>query len=164
MTDLISSLFGAVPTAMPLLVGGMAVLVYTFYRWAHPRPIPGIPYNKAAANSILGDLPAMLSAMSATDQIFPWMAAQNVNLNSPIVQLFTRPFQKPWVVLTDFKESQDILLRRTKEFDRSDFIGDVFLGLIPDMHISMKSHDEKFKTNRNLLKDLMTPGFLNQVG
>jgi len=155
--------FGATPAAVVLLVGGIIVLLYLGYRRALPKPIPGIPHNQGAVKSILGDLPGMLAHMSATDQIFPWMSAQNVKLNSPVVQLFTRPFQKPWVVVTDFKESQDILLRRTKEFDRSDFLGDVFTGLVPDFHISKKSSDEKFKANRHLMKDLMTPAFLRQV-
>lgn len=109
-------------------------------------------------------MPGMISAVLKTEQIFPWMTSQNVKLHSPIIQLFCRPLQKPWVVITDFKESQDILLRRTREFDRSDFLGDVFIGLTPDMHISMKSHEERFRQHRNLLKDLMTPGFLNEVG
>jgi hypothetical protein len=147
----------------PLLLGCSSVLLYLGYRWALPKPIPGVPYNLDSANSILGDLPAMLKQLSATGQIFPWTTAQNTKLNSPIVQVFTRPLMKPWVIITDFKESQDILLRRTKEFDRSDFLGDVFLGLIPDMHISMKSTDNKFKRNRHLIKDLMTPGFLHEV-
>ena len=104
----------------------------------------------------------MVTHQSETGQIFPWMVSQSVALNSPIVQLFLRPFQKPWVIITDFRESQDILLRRTREFDRSDFLGDVFVGLVPEFHISKKSTDEKFKSNRNLIKDLMTPAFLHE--
>jgi hypothetical protein len=42
-------------------------------------------------------------------------------------------------------------------------MGDVFLGLVPDFHISRKSHEEDFKSNRHLLKDLMTPAFLYNV-
>lgn len=151
------------PIPIVLLVGSITVLLYILRRRALPQQIPRIRYNKPSANRILGDMPAMISAVLKTDQIFPWMVSQNVKHNSPIIQLFCRPLQKPWVVITDFQESQDILLRRTKEFDRSDFLGDVFVGLTPDMHISMKSHEERFRRHRNLLKDLMTPGFLNEV-
>jgi hypothetical protein len=36
-----------------------------------------------------------------------------------VVQLFTFPFQKPWVYVADFREAHDVMLRRPKEFDRS---------------------------------------------
>lgn len=54
-------------------------------------------------------------------------------------------------------------MRRTKEFDRSNFFGDIFAGTIPDHHIRKLSQDPKFKSNRALVKDLMTPAFLNNV-
>lgn len=156
------SMYGATPMALPLLLGGVVFWVYVVYRWALPRPIAGIPYNKDAGNSILGDVPAMVSHVSRTKQIFTWLVAQNVKLNSPVVQVFCRPLGKPWVVITDFRESQDILMRRTKEFDRSDFFIDIFSGLLPDHHIWMKTNDT-FKAHRRLLQDLMTPAFLQQV-
>jgi len=157
--------FTAVPplsAVLALLAAGLVSGLYFLYRTALPKPIPGIPYNKDAARSVLGDVSAMVTYQSETGQIFPWMVSQSVKLNSPIVQLFLRPFQKPWVIITDFRESQDILLRRTREFDRSDFLGDVFVSLVPEFHISKKSTDEKFKSNRNLIKDLMTPAFLHE--
>jgi hypothetical protein len=156
------SVIPRLPALSALLAVGLLSGLYLLYRKALPKPIPGIPYNKDAARSVLGDLSAMVAHQNETGQIFPWMVSQNVNLNSPMVQLFLRPFQKPWVVVTDFRESQDILLRRTREFDRSDFLGDVFVSLVPEFHISKKSIDEKFKSNRNLIKDLMTPAFLHE--
>jgi hypothetical protein len=149
----------------PLFVATVATfIVACLWRWSLPRPIRGIPHNRKSSQHPFGDLPEFLNAQSSTGQIFPWMASQTTKLNSPIVQLFLRPLSKPWVILTDFRESQDILLRRTREFDRSDFLGDVFAGLVPEFHISKKSSDAKFKANRDLLKGLMTPGFLNEVG
>jgi hypothetical protein len=139
---------------------GLIILLYGHFL---PRPIPGIPYNAKAARRLLGDLPDILSHVLKTDTIFPWLVKQTSIHNSPIVQVFARPFQRPWIIITDFRESQDIMLRRTREFDRSDFLGDVFVGLVPDMHISRKSHEVAFKKNRALLKDLMTPRFLNDV-
>jgi len=157
------TLFGVSPYTIFLLVIGVALFSLLSYRWALPKPIPGIPYNSAAAKRLLGDVPEMMQSMQKTEQIFPWLIEQNVKLNSPIVQVWTRPFAKPWVVISDFRESQDILMRRTKEFDRSAFFGDLFMGLLPDHHISRKSTDEKFKSNRFLMKDLMTPAFLHSV-
>lgn len=156
-------MFSASSTSILILIGGAATLLYVLYRWALPRPIPGIPYNKDSAQSILGDIPGLVEADIKTRQIFPWMTAQVVKLNSPIIQLFCRPLGKPWVVVTDFRESQDILLRRTREFDRSDHFAEVFDGLVPDLHLHMKSREERFKQNRNLMNPLMTPSFLNEV-
>jgi len=145
-------------------VAGIVVIVlYAAYQWALPKPIPGIPYNEEATHNLLGDIPAITKHVKETGEIWNWVGAQNAKLNSPIVQIFTRPFAKPWVLIADFRESQDILMRRTKEFDRSDFFGELFLGMMPDFHISMLSSNPEFKIHRRLIQDLMTPAFLNEV-
>lgn len=156
---------GAQPTFVPLLAFAAVALLGLFlsYRWALPKPIPGIPYNASATRSLFGDIPQIMSFMAKTDTMWPWIAQQITEHQSPIVQVFARPFSKPWVLVADYRESQDILLRRTKEFDRANFIGDAFAGVIPDHHIRKSSTDEQFKIHRNLLKDLMTPGFLHDV-
>lgn len=148
--------------SFPLVIAGLSVWLYLLYRWALPRPIPGIPYNKGSANRLFGDVPEMLAYANKTKEVFAWVGAQNARLKSPIVQLFCRPLGRPWVVISDFRESQDILLRRTKEFDRSEFFGDIFKGILPDHHISLKTND-LFKAHRRLLQDLMTPAFLNEI-
>jgi cytochrome P450 len=137
--------------------------LWLVYRWILPRPLPGIPYNKDAANSILGDMTMLIKHARETGEIWSWISLQTVKLNSPIVQVFTRPFSKPWVIVTDFRESQDILMRRTKEFDRSVHFENIFSGVTPDHHIIMKSTHPEFKTHRRLIQDLMTPTFLNDV-
>jgi len=155
---------GPIPAIIPIYVGGIAVLLYLSYRWALVKPIPGIPFNESAANTILGDVPDFMKWIKRTSQTYTWISHQNVKLNSPIVQVFVRPFSKPWVVISDFRETQDICLRRTKEFDRSNFFGDVFVGVIPDHHIDKLSKDLAFKRNRNLVNHLMAPAFLKNVG
>jgi hypothetical protein len=144
------------------IVGTVLTICYLIYRAALPRPIPGIPYHKASARSILGDIPAMVKHTQETSQVFDWMVAQCVQLNSPIVQVFVRPLGRPFVILADFREGQDILMRRMKEFDRSNYFGDLFLGLLPDHHISLPSN-ETFKKQRRLLADTMSPSFLQEV-
>jgi len=69
----------------------------------------------------------------------------------------------PWVVVTDPFESQDILLRRTKEFDRSGFFGELIGGILPEQHIQFLSSDARFKNNRNLINHLMAPSFITQI-
>ncbi|KAL2072117.1 hypothetical protein VTL71DRAFT_11460 [Oculimacula yallundae] len=162
MTDTFTVLGFSLPTFI-LLAIGLTVSSYLAYRKALPTPLPGIPYNKEATNSILGDVVAMVKHVSATKEVMAWITSHNIKHQSPIVQLFTRPFARPWVIVTDFREAQDVLLRRTKEFDRSDFFGNIFLGMLPKHHISMKTHDEEFKKHRRWLQDLMTPAFLHKI-
>jgi hypothetical protein len=154
--------FGMSSPALLALLGGIAAWLYLCYCWALPHPIAGIPYNKEATKTLLGDIGPMIRHMGRTKQIGEFFTLQNIMLKSPIVQIFVRPFGRPFVIITDFRESQDILLRRTKEFDRSKFFGDVFSGLVPEHHIVMPTNDT-FKQHRRWLQDLMTPYFLNKT-
>jgi cytochrome P450 len=67
------------------------------------------------------------------------------------------------VVVTDPFESQDILLRRIKELDRSEFFGELINGILPEQHIQFVSTDARFKNNRNLINHLMAPTFIKEV-
>lgn len=103
------------------VLGALLVLLYALYRAALPKPIPGIPYHEASANSVLGDAPAMIKHKQKYATTFEWMTAQTDKLNSPIVQIFLKPFSRPIVIVTDPRETQDVVLRRAKDFDRSRF-------------------------------------------
>lgn len=87
---------------------------YFLYRAALPKPIPGIPYNEAAAKRILGDAPELLEAISNTGTMLDWLISQLVDRNVPVMQLFLRPLGKPFVILSDFRETQDICVRRSR--------------------------------------------------
>lgn len=65
--------------------------------------------------------------------------------------------------MTDPFESQDILLRRNKELDRSEFFGELINGILPEQHIQFISTDPRFKNNRNLINHLMAPTFIREV-
>ena len=150
------------PSVAPI-ISLTAVALYLLYRAALPKPIPGIPYHKSSAKSILGDAPALVKHKDETQEGYDWMMQQCIELDSPIIQLFIRPFRRPIVFVTDFREAQDVLLRRTKEFDRSDFFGEMFQGVLPHSHLHRRS-DAIWKAQRRLLADTMTPAFLNDVG
>lgn len=79
------------------------------------------------------------------------------------MQAFIKPFSLPWVVVTDPFESQDILLRRSREFDRATFFGEVLGGLIPKQHSHYLSTDLQFRRNRALINHLMAPTFIREV-
>jgi hypothetical protein len=107
MTDSTSSSpFGSNPSALLAIIGGISSCLFLFYRWALPRPIPGIPYNKEATKTLLGDVVPMVKYISKTQEVGSYWSMETVKLQSPIIQLFSRPFKKPMVVISDFREAQ----------------------------------------------------------
>ncbi|KAK3396961.1 cytochrome P450 [Sordaria brevicollis] len=145
------------------LIAGAVLILYLAYWAILPKPIPGIPYNRNAAWSPLGDIPEMIRFVFKEKQVFSWMGSLTERHKSPIVQIFVKPFQKPWVVVSDPFETQDILLRRGKEIDRSLIISEMLGGLLPEQHMQFQSDDPRFKRNRNLINHLMAPSFVNRV-
>lgn len=122
-------------------------------------PIPGIPYNPEAVSYVLGDVPQLLSAPN----LWMWWATQGQKHQSPLTQVFMRPFARPWVLISDPWVSADISNRRAKEFDRSDVTIDALYSVIPGHHITLKSTDPHFKKNKELVRELMSPSFVNEV-
>ncbi|KAF1948160.1 cytochrome P450 [Byssothecium circinans] len=140
----------------------LVAILWLYYRLL-PKPISGIPFDTRSTKRLLGDIPDALKHRTQTGEIWSLMRERSLELNSPIFQMFmTGPGGKPWVILTDFRESQDIQTHRQGEFDRSAFLGDVFGPLIPGNHVWMPS-DERFYSNRNLIRDTMSPAFLHDV-
>lgn len=148
---------------MPFLIALPLLLLFLAYRWALPKPIPGIPYDESARKTIYGNMPEILAYVKKHGRVRPWITAHPMRHNSPITQFWTSPFSKPSVIISDFQESQDMLLRRSKEFDRSRRSAALFAGIAGNHHIAMRSSDPRFKGNKELVKDLMTPAFLNEV-
>ncbi|KAF4984361.1 hypothetical protein FDECE_17110 [Fusarium decemcellulare] len=137
----------------------LAAALYALYQYLLPKPIPGIPYNLEAARSLLGDIPTLQKSLSKSPS--QWMIKEARRHASPVCQFFIIPFGKPAVLVADFREGQDILMRR-KEFERSDFSIDILSGEVPRFHINLKTGPE-WKAHRRLLQDLMTPKFLHNV-
>lgn len=138
------------------------MLGYILYRSALPRPIPGIPYHRESATRIIGDALGMVQHNQKHGTVTDWWTLQGIKLNSPIFQLFLKPFSKPMVFVLDPRETLDVLLRRSKDFDRSEFFADLFVGEIPNHHIVQPTND-KFRRGRRLLADTMSAGFLASI-
>ena len=148
--------------SLAVIVLSTALFLRLLYRLALPRPVPGIPYNASSVHNLLGDVPAMASHIAKADGTFiTYILSTMKSLNAPLVQVFIRPLSKPLLVLADFRETHDILVRR-KDFDRSTSLGDLVKGLAPDHHIHLKTN-AAWKTQRRLVQDLMTPSFLHNV-
>lgn len=135
---------------------------YSLYRAALPKPFPGIPYHKASARRILGDIPDLAKHRREHGTFHDWLSQQAVELDSPIYQLFLGPFAKPTVYVTDPRENEDVLLRRGKEFDRSKLYQDIFIGTVPNHHIVQPTNN-KFRQGVRLIADTMGAPFLNGV-
>jgi hypothetical protein len=145
-----------------LLLVTSALLLYLLYRWALPKAIPGIPYNVEATLSLLGDIPSLMGEISGTEKTFlDWMQKQLRKHDAPLIQLFIRPLGKPVLLLSDFREAQDILMRR-RDFDRSITMREFFEGVAPNHHIHQQTN-AMWKAHRRLLQDLMSPSFLHDV-
>ncbi|CVL07452.1 related to TRI13-cytochrome P450 [Fusarium mangiferae] len=118
---------------------GFSILsaLYLLRRWLLPKPIPGIPYNENAVKSFMGDIPEFRDAPNRRE----WWAQQPARHQSPIVQVFMRPFGAPWVFVADYFEASDICMRRLKEFDRSDVTWEQFNGVAsaPEIHDKFSS-------------------------
>lgn len=102
----------------------------------------------------------MIKEVSVSRELNVWLVKQVNQLQTPLCQVFVEPFSKPWVLLADSAEAQDIMIRRP-EFDRSNFITDG-LGPLDGFHARMKT-GSVWKTTRSWLQDLMSPSFLNNI-
>lgn len=142
-----------------------AVSLVLLYLLALPKPLPGIPYNAAATNNLLGDVPAMQAhtKQDRGNNFVTFVLSAVHALNAPLVQVFLGgPMSKPMVILSDFHEMQDIMTNRTKDFDRSPTTGLIVKGLGPNHHIHLRTTPQ-WLAQRRLTQDLMTPTFLNNV-
>lgn len=145
-------------------LGALAFIVvllfalWKFYQYLLPQPIPGIPFNPEALTSILGDVPDLMRDEGGA---MDWLLEQSRRHQGPVCQVFLRPFSKPYVLLSDFREAEDIMMRR-REWDRSDYSIDLLGGQAPYHHINEKT-GPVWKAHRRLIQDLMMPDFLNNV-
>lgn len=139
----------------------LTILIY-FTCKLYPRPYPGIPYNTPSSKRMMGDLPELLQYFRVHKETGPFLFSQCTSLKSPIIQLFIRPMSAPFIILTDARETEDIMLRRTKEFDRAPSTSDIFKPLIPHASI-VKQTTPEFKRQRRLWMDVMKPTFLRRV-
>ena len=147
------------PPNLILSVGALGFLAL-LARWVLlPRPFPGIPHNREAANQILGDV----GELRTSTGIRAFMRAQFIRHQSPIVQVFMSPLSRPWVLIGDFREAHDIAVSRYREFDKSTLTSDSFRGIVPQSFVSYKAEHPVYKHSKELLKDWMTPSFFRSV-
>ena len=145
------------------VTGAALAALYALYRSLLPKPLPDIPYNKESANRFFGDIPDMAAAEKAGGRRNVWFAKLAQKHGSPIAQFFFGMGTKPGIVVADYREARDLLLRRGKELVRGHMNLDPWLGLIPGHFIAMEDDNPRIKGSRSLGKDLMGTGFLHSV-
>ncbi|KAL0944812.1 cytochrome p450 monooxygenase [Colletotrichum truncatum] len=145
---------------------GIALVVLVFlscYRLALPKPIPGIPYEKAAANSIFGNMMQVLAFQKTHGRTMLWFAKYSEENAWPLSQVWLRPFSKPMLILTDFAETENILLRKSRHYGRGQSFTDTLDKVVPEFHVTLEKEDPRYNANKGLLRDTMTPSFLQSV-
>ncbi|KAF7194896.1 Cytochrome P450 monooxygenase [Pseudocercospora fuligena] len=145
-----------------IVLAVISVLGVCLYNAGRPKPLPGIPYNPVSAKRFLGDGPDLFKWAAEHGSPYGYLPEMIKKLDSPIVQLFLRPFARPWIIVADPYEAHDVRTRRFKEFDRSNFFGEMFVTLLPKMHVHMPTGEE-WKSHRKLIADTMSPTFLSSV-
>jgi hypothetical protein len=141
----------------------LVALTAALYYYLLPKPIPKIPYNEKSARRIMGDVPEFLALAKAGERPRNFWANLCANHNSAIAQYFPGPFLGPIVVISDFRESVDLFLRRSKSLDRG-YIGRLMWEGVGDHHfVAMDASNPKFQESRFLGKDLMSPSYLQTV-
>ncbi|KAI5368360.1 putative cytochrome P450 [Septoria linicola] len=151
----------AIQTTTTLLFLIILFLIILYHK-ALPKPIPAIHYDKKSARRLWGDIPDALAHHAKTGESYSSLTKKCIEMQEPIFQVFMRPFSKPWVVLADVREAQDLMTRRTREFDRSDFARDVLIALFP-MEQAVLYTDDQWRFKRKLMADAMKPEFLNHA-
>ncbi|KAI9150468.1 Cytochrome P471 monooxygenase [Paramyrothecium foliicola] len=143
-------------------VAASLVFLYAGYRWALPRPLPGIPYNAEATGNLLGDIPDLMRELGQTGDMVQWLLKQNLKTGSPISQIFVQPFGRPYILVSDWRAARDIMLHRSRAFDRSSLIMELFEGLLRRQQFTLRTSPE-WKLHRRLVQDTMSPAFLHKM-
>ena len=140
----------------------LLVTLYTLYRKLYPTPLPGIPYNKDAPNHIFGDVGLLKTKGRETMDLSTTVFSLTRDLNTPIAQMLFTSFTLPYVLIDDPRETEDILTRRNRDFDRSTLTTALFKPLLPKGTLAQLT-TPSLKAQKRLWSDAMGADFLKRV-
>jgi hypothetical protein len=158
--QLVSAFLGG-PQITSLVTGFLGVFQFRYL--AITQRLRGVIYKKGFKLWLLGDIPSWAAHVWEKEEIYTWMARQHVELDSLIIQVSVRPLSKSFIILSDYREMQDILRRRRKTFDRAEFMQRVFKTVISQGMIAFTSDNPKFHVNKQLVRGFMAPMILNEA-
>lgn len=140
----------------------LVIGIYQLYFFALPKPISGIPYKEESAKSLLGDIPTVLSGLSRKPELRVAFNERARSLKARLVQIFPGPLTLPIVILDDAREALDIMLYRSRDFDRTPLVRALLSWVIPNHH-SVFPTGPRWRAHRKLIQTMMTDQFLDQV-
>ena len=152
-----------IPSQTGLALAAIVIALYCFYKAGLPKPIPGIPHNEDSAQRFMGDVPHLLALQKAGKRPRQFWADLCIKKSSPIAQFFPGPFHKPIVVISDFREAQDLLIRRSSEIDKGGLIRMMWSGLVPTHFVGRDTKDPVTIESKALVKDIMGPKYIATV-
>lgn len=161
------------------LVAAAALLAICYiYRLLLPRPpLPGIPHNPASTRRLFGDMGAAKALGRQTGEMSAaiFHIARNIMQQHqpadtpykiPIAQLLVPSFLPGTgahvVVVDDAREAEDILVRRNREFDRSELTAQFFRPVFPRSTIAQPT-TPALRAQKRLWSDVMGADFLRRV-
>ncbi|KAK3331867.1 cytochrome P450 [Cercophora scortea] len=133
---------------------------YIYYRLI-PVPLPGIPYSPSALRP-LGEVRALKAYGKVSKEPSAAMFTITKALVSPIAQVLFTSFGRPMVLVDDAREAEDILVRRTREFDRSPLTTQFFHPLLPRCTLAQLT-TPALRAQKRLWGDVMGFEFLRRV-
>lgn len=147
-----------------ILIGlALVFCLYLVLRAALPKPLPGIPYVPGSEKNFLGNLPLALAHQKNAGRFSSYFYQPAEHLQVPLLQVFMRPFSRPWLLLCDGREAQDLMTRRAHEFEYADFAIDLHRAAWPETLASLKTN-ERWRANRRMMGETATSMYINTVG
>lgn len=133
-------------------------------RWALlPRPYEGIPYNKASACRINGDISEVAKNYKKTNEFSRSLFNVSTSVQgTPVAQVLFPNFRRPLIMIDDPREVEDILVRRHAEFDRAPMVTNLFIPFWPEASLSQRT-TPKLRAQKRVWADVMNPAFLRKV-
>lgn len=126
----------------------------------YPKPYPGIPHNLRSAARITGDVPELIPIIKSTKEFSESLfTITTQKLGVPIAQVLFPGIRKPMIMLEDPYETQDILLRRAKDFDKAPIAVDLFGPMFPNSTLGQYT-TPKLRELKRLWADTMKRDFL----
>lgn len=142
------------------LFGLVGIFLWALWRSLHPKPYAGIPYVKASAKRISGDVPDLMAAIQSTDEITNAMfTVTTQKLGTPLAQILFPRIRKPLIIVDDPHEVEDIIVRRHRDFDKAPIAVNVFQPMFPLGTLSQYS-TPALKAQKRLWADVMHADFL----
>lgn len=145
------------------IFAGAGVLIVWLRRKLYHKPYPGIPCNLQSATRMTGDVQDLMPVIKAKNEFSESLfAITTQKLGVPVAQMLFPGIRKPMIILEDPREIEDILHRRSKEFDKAPMSIALFGPMFPNSTIAQYTTPE-LRDQKRLWADTMKMEFLRKT-